>query len=416
MITDTPPATSTLTGLHRRIFAMSWAGFFFDAYTNTVLSFISVAVIADLHLAESTYSRLVGLQLAATAAGGILFGWLGDAVGRKKSLQYSILLFAFGSLLTGVTHGTWMLFVARIIAGIGVGGEWGVGQTLVGETFPAVLRGRFAALLQAASPLSIMLSSVVGSLLAPAVGWRWAMVLSAAPAVLVLIVRVWMPESPVWEAKASGGRKTERIPLREMRAMLWRPPYRKTLIVVFALTAFDMFAFWIPYTWLPNYLAKERHINVVHSLGWFMVLQTGSLLGYLTFGWVADRWGRRLTLTAYSVVLALGIFSITLLWNRLDTQTGLLQVAMFVTGVGTGTFSGIGPLVVENFPTEVRSTVAGFVWNVARALTFFGPVMVTGLAPLVGLSGGISIAGVFALCVAGSAWLLPETAGRTLAA
>ena len=401
--TEAPIPNERLTGFHWKILSMSWAGFFFDAYTNTVLSFISVALLTTLHMAASEFSLLLGLQLLGTAIGGVVFGWLGDLIGRKATLQYSILLFAIGSLLTGLSNSIGVLFIARVLAGLGVGGEWGIGQTLLGETFPAILRGRYAAVLQAASPLSIMLSSVVGTVLAPSIGWHLAMILSAAPAILVVIIRYWMPESPMWLKNRT---KTNIIPWK----ILIDPRYRRPFVVLFLLTLFDMFAFWIPYGWLPGYLALQRHISVVHSLGWFMILQTGSLIGYLSFGWVADRIGRRVSVTLYSVILAIGVFSITIFWTQLARDIVLLELGMFITGIGTGTFSGIGPLVVENFPTEIRSTAAGFIWNVARGFTFFGPVLVTFVAPIIGLSGGIALAGIFALLTGATSWLLPETA------
>ncbi|MCF8567968.1 MFS transporter [Alicyclobacillus tolerans] len=400
--------TNVITGLQKRILSLTWLGFFFDAYTNTVLSFISVALITSLHLTKSQFSTILGLQLLCTAIGGVLFGWLGDVLGRKKSLQLSILIFALGSFLTGISTNAGMLILSRIIAGLGVGGEWGIGQTLVGETFPARHRGKGAALLQAASPISIMLSSVVGTLIAPAIGWHLAMILSAIPALLVFYIRRWLPESPLWEET----RKKEKniAPVR----VLGDKRYRRNLITIFLLCLFMMFGFWIPYSWLPGYLELERHVSLIHSLGWFMILQVGSLIGYVSYGWVADRLGRRWSLTLYSVVLAIGVFGITVMWNDLTKMLGLLEFAMFITGIGTGTFSGVGPLIVEAFPTEFRSTAAGFIWNVARGFTFFGPILVTAVAPIIGLSGGIALAGIFALLTAITSWFLRETAGREL--
>jgi MFS family permease len=165
---------------------MAWAGWVFDFYDLILYSFLLIPLGAELHFSRVELSWVFGASLAATAAGGIAFGFLADRFGRKRVLQWTILTYSAGTVASGLVPGFGLLVLARIVTGIGVGGEWATGQTYVGETFPAKVRGRYGAYMQTGAPIGVALAAVVGGLLAPVIGWRACFVLSGLPAVLVL--------------------------------------------------------------------------------------------------------------------------------------------------------------------------------------------------------------------------------------
>ena len=197
------------SGRHYVILAMSWAGWLFDFYDLMLFSFLLIPIKKTLGLGEASLSLLLGSTLAATALGGVVFGYLADRFGRKTVLTWTILVYSLGTLACGFAQGLVWLLVFRVITGLGVGGEWATGQTLVGETFPARMRARFAAVMQTGAPLGIALASVVGGFVEPALasrfgpewGWRGCFLLSVLPALLVVVIRRWMPESDVWEER-----------------------------------------------------------------------------------------------------------------------------------------------------------------------------------------------------------------------
>ena len=245
------------TGRHYLILGMCWAGWLFDFYDLMLFSFLLVPIKNALGLSEVLLSLLLGASLAATAVGGILFGYLADRFGRKSVLSWTILVYSVGTLLCGTAGSFTALLVFRIVTGLGVGGEWATGQTLVGETFPAKMRGRFAAVMQTGAPLGIALAALVGGFVAPALssrlgpdwGWRACFFISVLPALLVVVIRRSMPESDVWLA----GRAVERPKVRgQFAEMVAAPALRRLFALGLVLAITDMSAYWFTYSWLPS--------------------------------------------------------------------------------------------------------------------------------------------------------------------
>ncbi len=407
------------TGEHYRILFMSWAGWVFDFYDLILYTFLLIPIGQELQLSKVQLSFVLGASLAATAIGGVIFGILSDKYGRKSVLQWTILTYSIGTLLSGFAANLELLIVFRIVTGLGVGGEWATGQTYVGETFPPRVRGRYGAFMQTGAPIGVALASVVGGFVAPAIGWRASFFISFLPAVLVVFIRKRLPESDVWLARQQlsrqpdAKRSTALGDLRE-KVTLLLTSYRKLFILSLILAIFDMSAYWFTYSWLPGYLHQERQFSMVKSALWILVTQAGGFLGYFTFGFVADSLGRRPAYSIYSVVMAVGLVMITLLWDLIAAQPAFVLVCMFLVGFGTGMFGGYGPLFAELFPTNIRNTAMGSAFNLARGVQFFTPVAIAVIAQSYGLSGGIFVAALFALLTGAWIWTFPETKGRTL--
>ena len=404
---------------HFVILAMSWAGWLFDFYDLMLLSFLLVPIRASLGLSDVSLSLLLGASLGATAVGGIAFGWVSDRFGRKRVLSWTILIYSLGTFLCGTAQSFAALLVFRVITGLGVGGEWATGQTLVGETFPAKVRARYAAVMQTGAPLGIALASLVGGFAAPAFasafgpdwGWRACFFVSVMPALLVLVIRRHMPESDVWVARRSSLRSSERGGVREILAT---GALRRMFLLGLVLALTDMSAYWFTYSWLPKYLYDQLGFSMARSGIWMLATQAGGLLGYLTFGIVADARGRRVAYSSYSFVWAAGLLAVTWFWGAIAAWPWLTLGFMFLVGFGTGNFSGYGPIFTEIFPTEIRNTAMGAAFNLARGVQFLTPLVITSVAATHGLAGGISLAAFFALASGAWVWLLPETRGTVV--
>jgi MFS family permease len=172
-----------LDSRHYKILAMSWAGWVFDFYDLILFTFLLIPISREYHFSNLQMSYVLGATLAATAIGGVLFGILSDRIGRKPVLQLTILTYSIGALLSGLAGSLWLLMVFRVLTGLGVGGEWGTGQTYIGETFPAKVRGRYCAIMQTGAPIGIAIASVVGGLISPVIGWRACFFISVLPAI-----------------------------------------------------------------------------------------------------------------------------------------------------------------------------------------------------------------------------------------
>ncbi|MGZ6033355.1 MAG: MFS transporter, partial [Isosphaeraceae bacterium] len=364
---ETIPATHFLnesekpTGKHYVILGMSWAGWLFDFYDLMMFSFLLIPIKETLGLSDASLSLLLGSTLAATALGGILFGYLSDRFGRKTVLSWTILVYSLGTFACGFAQGVWWLLVFRVITGLGVGGEWATGQTLVGETFPAKMRARFAAVMQTGAPLGIALASVVGGFAQPALasafgpdrGWRGCFFLSVLPALLVVVIRRFMPESDVWLERRRRAAEPEGGHLSDL---LLTPGLRRLFLLGLVLALTDMSAYWFTYSWMPKYLCDNLGFSMARSGLWMLVAQAGGFLGYLSFGMLADWKGRRPAYTGFSLIWAVGLVAITWFWSRIFVWPWLAFAFMFMVGFGTGNFSGYGPIFSEIFPTKVRNT------------------------------------------------------------
>jgi MFS family permease len=393
------------TAVHVRILALTWAGWLFDFYDLILYTFLVGAISADLGLSRDGHALVLGASLGATAIGGAVFGWLADRHGRRAVLAWSILTYSVGTMLCGFAQGVGSLLAARVVTGIGVGGEWAIGHALLGETVPPRLRGRFGAMLQTGAPVGVGLAAIVGSFVAPVIGWRATFVVSGLPALLVTVVRRALPESDLWLARRTPVGPRPALLDRERRGLVGR---------AFGLAVLNMSSYWFTYTWLPTYLTQERGLSIAGSGRKVLVVVLGELLGYASFGFVSDRVGRKPAFSLYATTMAVGLVAITVLWPRIEAWPPLLLACLWLTGFGTGTWSNFGPMFAELFPTAIRTTAVGAVFNAARGVQFVTPLLVTLVARRWGLGGGIALAAGFALAAAGWVWLLPETRGRRL--
>ena len=409
-----------LTKQHYQILLMSWAGWVFDFYDLILYTFLLIPIGKELGLSKIMLSYVLGASLAATAAGGVIFGILSDRYGRKRVLEWTILTYSLGTFLSGFASSVPVLMIFRIITGLGVGGEWATGQTYVGEAFPPKVRGRYGAFMQTGAPIGVALASIVGGFLAPILGWRACFFLSVLPALLVVFIRRALPESDLWLEQrrlvAEGNlprQSLEHEQRSRFRTML-SGTYRMLFVQCLILAIFDMSAYWFTYSWLPGYLHEQREFSMAKSAVWMLVTQTGGFFGYFTFGFVADWLGRRPAYSIYSVLMAVGLVMITILWEKIVVFPPAILGCMFLVGLGTGMFGGYGPLFAELFPTAIRNTAMGSAFNLARGVQFFTPVIIAKIAEQYGLGGGISLAALFALLTGAWIWTFPETKGRKL--
>jgi MFS family permease len=393
---------------HYTILALSWAGWVFDFYDLILYSFLLVPIGKQFGFSREESALVLGVSLGFTALGGVVFGRLADSFGRKAVLQWTILSYSIGALLSGLSVDLYTLLFARLITAVGCGGEWATGQTLVSETFPAKQRGHYGALMQTGAPVGVGLAALMGSLFAPAFGWRATFMVSALPALLVTLIRKHMRESDVWQTS-----REHPVPSGRFRLLL-RPPWRRLAAWCLLLTGLNMSAYWFTYSWLPAYLVTERHLSIADSGLWILTIVGGELVGYGTFGWLADRFGRKPIFTLFSTVMAVGLLMITLLWTLIDNAPGWILLCMVLVGIGSGTWSMFGPFLSELFPTAMRNTAVGAIFNIARGVQFFTPLVIAAVARWTDLSAGIALAALFSLAAGLTVWALPETRGREI--
>jgi MFS family permease len=390
---------------------IAFAGWTFDFYDLVLFSFLLVPVGRDLELSAFQEAWLLGVALGGSGLGGILFGYLSDVYGRRRVMIWTISLYSLGTALTAAATGPWTLLAFRLLTGLGIGGEWAVGHALLAEGTPQRMRGRASALLQAGEPVGVALAAVMGLLVTPLLGWRAVFLVSSASAAMALVVRRHLPESALWDRQ----RERALSPLSALRRMA-----RARLLGVMGkgwlLGVFKLGTYWTCYTWLPKLLQQHLGQPVGRSALWILTAQLGQLLGMLSFGVLADRYGRRSAFTGYSLLTAAAVYGIAFHWQVLLAHPSAFWLVLFAMGLGSGCTAGFGALLAELFPTDVRNFAMGTTYNCARGVQLFAPVVVGFFVARHGVVGGLSVPMVLALLTAGWVWSLPETRHRELGA
>ncbi|HEU5352135.1 MAG TPA: MFS transporter [Terracidiphilus sp.] len=413
MTQPTPPPESfrwsRATPAQRSVVLAAALGWMLDAFDVMLYSIVLATLMRAFSMSRSTAGLLNALTLVASALGGLFFGLLADRFGRRRMLAASILVYSVFTFACGLSTSILALAVFRFLLGLGMGGEWNTGAALVAETWPAALRGRALALVQSSWAVGYALAAVVAELILTHAGWRWVFFAGLLPAALVLWIQSHVPEPPIWQ-QARAKTQTGQSP-RALRLAL-RGSLRPLALLTLANT-FGMFAWWGLFTWIPAYLILPvaqggRGFHALGLTGFLVTLNLfGMLPGYLCFGLVADRFGRRPAFLGYLLCAALAVPCLA----AARQPSLILLFASIAAFFGTGFFTGSGILGSELFPTQARATALGISYNVARGLSALAPFTIGALSQHFGLAWAFLASAVAFLAAAIAGWFLPETLG-----
>jgi len=390
---------------HKALVAAS-LGWLLDAFDVMLYALILTAVIDDLGLSRATGGLMASLTLGASAVGGLVFGVLADRLGRTRALSLSILLYSVFTFACGLAQNVWQFAIFRVLLGIGMGGEWASGAVLVSETWPEKHRGKALGIMQSCWAIGYGLAAIVVALVLPRFGWRAVFFVGIVPALFTLWIRRSVKEPEMWVKAGSrepgAGNRWSGVP--------WRLAAFLT-----AMNAATMFAWWGLNLWVPSYLSLPTTQGGVglstETMAFFVVaMQAGMWLGYVTFGFMSDAFGRRPTYMAYLLIAA---FLVWFYGTARDPMV-LLVLGPFVAFFGTGYFSGFGAVASEIFPTSIRATALGVTYNSGRLLSAVAPFVIGSLAQQRGFGAAFTVTSV-AFIIAAVLWLwIPETRGRKL--
>lgn len=385
-------------------------GWMLDSFDVMLYALVLAALVSDLGIAKSTAGLLGSLTLFASAFGGLIFGVVADRFGRRKALMASVLMYSVFTAACGFSTGVLMLAVFRVFLGLGMGGEWASGASLVSETWPAEHRGKALGLVQSAWAVGYAAAAAVSALIMPRWGWRGVFFVGVIPAFFTLWIQKRVQEPEIWKAK----RLEPRAPGSGFRQIFGRDRLRLTLLVT-VMNAFTLFAWWGLNLWIPSYLsmaAGQGGVGLSTRLmsGLVIFMQVGMWLGYVSFGFISDRAGRKKTYVFFLIAASLFVF----LYSLTKHPVILLLLGPFVAYFGTGHFSGFGPLTAELYPTSVRATAQGLTYNAGRIVSAAAPFVVGSLAQSRGFSVAFSLIALSFLAAAALWVWIPETCGRKL--
>jgi MFS family permease len=394
----------------RRAIIAAGLGWMLDAFDVTLFALALPAIRLELGLSPAQGGALGSVALLAAAAGGVAFGVFADRFGRTRALMLSVVLYSVFTAACGLATTFAQFIVFRIFLGLGMGGEWASGATLVSETWTAAHRGKALALMQSGWAVGYALAAAVNYLVQPAFGWRAVFFVGILPAFLTLWVRRHVREPEVWQRAARERNATSTL------ARLFSRDLRPLTIALTLMNACTLFGWWSFNLWLPSYLREPVSrgglgLQMLSSSAMIIVMQVGMWFGYITFGFISDRAGRKRTYVTYLLAAAVLLF----LYVSLRAPVALLLLGPFVAFFATGYFSGFGAVTAEIFPTAIRGTAQGFTYNVGRIVSAAAPFTVGTLAQTHGFSTALSISSL-AFLLAAFFWIwIPETRGRQLA-
>lgn len=391
-----------------------WAatlGYMLDAMDVLFYLFALQSIRTEFSLSLGEAGLVTAATMAASSIGGIGCGILADRMGRRRTLMVSILLYSLASGGSATASSLWTLMAWRALVGLGLGGEWSAGAVLVAESWPAEHRGKAIAFMQSGWALGYMLSALVSAAVLPLYGWRALFLVGVLPALLTMLIRRKVVEPRIWNANA---------PRPGMMAIFRAPLARRTMVAT-ALATSVMLGYWGLFSWLPGFLAGSKEtggagLTLVRSSLWVFVMQMGAYAGYLSFGVLADRYGRKPIFLLYvlSAAVLTPIYGLLPRFGGESAAALLLWFAPLVGFFGTGYFSLFGAMLAELYPTAVRGTGQGFTYNFGRAISAFAPFFIGTAADRLGLGPALACNAAFFLLAACLIAALPETRNASL--
>jgi len=412
--TQAQPWYKEITGTQWRALVAAAAGWALDAMDVMLYSMILVQIMAELQMDQTTGGFLATLTLLSSAVGGILFGLVADRYGRTKSLMISILIYSVFTFLCGFSETVTQLAVFRLLLGLGMGGEWVAGAALITETWDAKHRGKAMGLVQSAWAIGYALAAIVAGVITPLWGWRGVFFFGILPALVAFWIRKGTKEPEIWakRQREAGNQVRDRS---KLLGLFSSGVFRWTLLGS-ALSVCAQFGYWGLFTWIPSYLGSPVEqggagLDIFKSTTWIVIMQTGAWLGYVSFGFLADQIGRKITFILFFALAAL----LVPIYGMTTDPTKLLILGPFVAYFGSGYFSGFGAVLAELFPTAIRATGQGFCYNFGRGVAATAPTVVGFLATSMGLGAAFGFLAIAFALAALLVWLfLPETLGRQL--
>lgn len=411
------------TRAQRRTLVAAALGWMLDGFDVMLYSMVLSHVMRDLGMSQATAGWLNTLTLVASGLGGILFGFLADRIGRMPSLMLSIATYSVCSFASGLSNTVLMLAIFRFILGLGMGGEWNTGATLVAETWPTELRARAIAAVQSSWALGYALAAIVAGIILRFYPWRVVFFVGIVPAALLFWMWREVPESEMWKEHHRLAQESNKVAAAQRHyeqasfSRLFAPPFRKPMLALLFMNFFGMFGWWGLFTWIPSYLSLPvsqggRGFGLMGTTTLIVVLNlAGMFPGYATFGWVADKIGRRKAFFLYLFIAA----GLVPLYAQARSAGAILVLGCLVAFFGTGFFSGSGIVGAEIFPTYIRARALGFTYPGARMLSSISPFIIGLVGQRSGgLSGAFYICGVAFFLAGITASLLPETKGKQL--
>jgi len=421
------------TGVTRKErWKIMWAsiiGYAMDGLDVLILSFAMAAIVSEFGLTLGEGGMIATYTLIGTVLGGYIFGIFADWWGRVHTFSLTIIIFSIFTGACAFADNAVHLDILRFLAGLGLGGEYGIGMTLVSETWPGAKRARATAGVAMGWQAGAVLAAILAAVVLPDYGWRGLFLVGVLPALLAAWARHGIKEPPMWvqrkemkkalQARKDAGEKltaeeeeqlteAKKFPLAHLFAD------KKTTITTIALTimtSVQNFGYYGIMVWLPMILLKEHGLTTKSMSGWMIVTVIGMIAGIFVFGWLCDRLGRKKPYLLFYVCAAAMVY----IYVNLGTPIALLFGGAFLGFFCNGMMAGYGTLLSENYTTDARSTAQNFIFDTGRAVGGFAPVIIGTIAQTNGFNTAfVLLSAVYLAAAVNVLFFVKDTKGTVI--
>jgi putative MFS transporter len=418
---------------HWRLLVVSGIGWMFDAMDVIMISFLLAPITREFTLDPTRTGLVASAGFVGMFFGAAISGRLADRYGRRVVFSSTLVLFSLGAVLSAVAPTYELLLVARVVAGLGLGGELPVAATLVSEFSPRASRGRMIVLLESFWAYGTLIAGLIAILVLPSYGWRWAFAIGALPALDAAYLRTSLPESPRYLAERGRAAEADAVVRRVERAgggalltlekavpparagrsriaELFEPAYRRRTLMLWVLWFGIVFTYYGIFLYVPTLLVA-RGLSEVRSNEFFFLSTIAQVPGYFSAAWLVERWGRKPTLVTY----LLGSAAAAFLFGNSGTGTDTFTYAALLSFFNLGAWGVLYSYSPELYPTSIRATGAGVAAAVGRIGGIIGPFLTPVLVPVIGQTGIFAMFMALLVVTALTAYVLAEeTRGRSL--
>lgn len=365
--------TSSMSTNQKWVLASMSSGFLLENMDVMFLSFSLSEIIAQMHISSAAGGWIGTFTNLGMFFGGALFGLLGDRIGRVKTFSYTIFLFAIATGLTYFAHNITALYALRFLAGIGAGGEYGVGIALIAENFQANQIGRASSVAAVGGQIGSIVAALLAAWIIPAYGWNTLFLFGVVPVVLTYFVRRHVKESDEFLAAHKKAKETsEKI---SFSLLFETPRLALQTLGLMLMTIVQIAGYFGLMNWLPSIVQQKQGLSVSGSSYWMIATIIGMSIGMMVFGTIMDKIGPRWAFGIFllgSAVVVFAIVNVTSYWAML--------LAGALTGFfSNGMFGGYGAVISQLYPTEIRSTANNLIMNTGRAIGGFSSVIIGAL-------------------------------------
>ncbi|SCB89106.1 MFS transporter [Gilliamella intestini] len=394
------------TPYQKRTLFASTVGYALDGMDMMILGVCFSLISGSFNLTKTDLGTLTSVTLLGAVLGGILFGILADKYGRVRVFSWTILIFSLFTGLCAISPNYECFLIFRFLSGLGLGGEFGIGMTLVSESWPKNKRSRATSIVALGFQVGIILAALTVYFIGKIYGWRWVFAVGVLPALFVAWTRKGLKEPEIWQNLKNQNKNKIAI------GKLFKDP--RTVATTIGLTiacAVQNFGFHGLIVWMPNMIATELKLPFKDTMFWTISTTIGMSLGILIFGWLCDKFGRRPSYILFLFVSAVSI------WFYFQ-QTDMVILIIFGSVIGffvNGMMGGYGALLAEHYPTDARSSAENIIFNVGRGIAGVSQVLIAYLATVYSISYALALlSAAYLLSAAAFVFLIPESKGKEL--